>query len=69
LGQKWDKVDAIGRQTSFDAGNTINMASDADITAYKLITAAVTEKVLGELSAKGVDAQAAYDMIKAETDK
>ena len=69
LGQKWDKVDAIGRQASIDAGNTITMASDADVAAYQPIAAAVTEKVLGELSAKGVDAQAAYDMIKAEMAK
>jgi hypothetical protein len=69
LGQKWDKVDAIGRAASIEAGNTITMVSDADIAAYKPIAASVTEKVLAELTAKGVDAQAAYDMIKAEMAK
>jgi TRAP-type C4-dicarboxylate transport system substrate-binding protein len=66
LGQKWDLIDKIGRQASIDAGNTITTVSAEDIEAFKPIAAAVTEKVLGELDAKGIDAKAAYEMVKTE---
>jgi TRAP-type C4-dicarboxylate transport system substrate-binding protein len=66
LGQKWDLIDGIGRQASIDAGNTITAVSAADVDAYKPIAASVTEKVLAELDAKGVDAKAAYEMVKQE---
>ena len=57
------------RYAASDDGKVMRRAFDADVAAEQPIAAAVTEKVLGELSAKGVDAQAAYDMIKAEMAK
>jgi TRAP-type C4-dicarboxylate transport system substrate-binding protein len=69
IGQIWDEIDAEGRQATMDtAGNAINEASDADKAAYKPIADAVTAKVITEVAATGVDAQAAHDFI-AETMK
>lgn len=67
LGAAWDEIDDIGRAATLAAGdNTITVASEADQAAYAIVAAKVTEKILGELSAAGVDAQAAYDMVRAE---
>lgn len=65
IGKIWDEVDQIGRDATLAAdGNAINAASAADMEAFTKIQADVTAKVLAELEAKGVDAQAAYDMVK-----
>jgi TRAP-type C4-dicarboxylate transport system substrate-binding protein len=67
LGQAWDEIDEIGRKATADAGdNSVTIASDEDQAAYAEIAKKVTEKVLAELTVAGVDAQAAYDMVKAE---
>ncbi|MEJ8573026.1 TRAP transporter substrate-binding protein [Microbaculum marinum] len=67
IGQIWDEIDAEGRQATMDtAGNKIVEASDADKAAYKPIADEVTAKVIEEVAATGVDAQAAHDFI-AET--
>ena len=66
-GAGWDRLDETGRDATASAeGNSIRVLSEADQAAYKPIAEKVTAKVLGEISEKGVDAQAAYDMIKAE---
>ncbi len=66
-GAGWDQIDEIGRNTTAEAeGNSVRIVSEADQAAYAPIAAAVTVKVLGELSDKGVDAQAAYDMVISE---
>ncbi|MEX0365079.1 MAG: TRAP transporter substrate-binding protein [Ruegeria sp.] len=67
IGKIWDEIDAIGREATEGAdGNAINAASDADLEAFGTIAADVREKVIAEVSDAGVDAQAAYDMIKSE---
>jgi TRAP-type C4-dicarboxylate transport system substrate-binding protein len=69
IGQVWDEIDAEGRQATMDTeGNAINEASEADMAAYKPVADAVTAKVIEEVAATGVDAQAAHDFI-AETMK
>jgi len=65
LGAIWDEIDQIGRETTLATeGNAINAASAADIAAFAKIQADVTASVLAELEAKGIDAQAAYNMVK-----
>ncbi|MCV2887894.1 TRAP transporter substrate-binding protein [Ruegeria aquimaris] len=67
LGKIWDEIDAIGRaETEATAGNAINAASTADLEKFAAIAADVREKVIAEVAATGVDAQAAYDLIKSE---
>jgi len=66
-GAVWDEIDAIGVEaTKATADNTMMVASDADQAAYAKIGATLKEKVLAEVKAKGVDAQAAYDAIAAD---
>ena len=69
-GQVWDAIDVDGRSvTEGAADNTINVASEADQAAYGEIAAKIRESVLAEISAKGIDAQAAYEMVKSEMAK
>ena len=66
-GQVWDEADAKGIEaTKATADNSIRTASAEDQAAFAKIAEEITAKVLAELDAAGVDAQAAYDMIKAE---
>ena len=66
-GAGWDEIDEIGRDaTAATADNSVRMASEEDQAAYQPIAAKITEKVLGEIADKGVDSQAAYDMVKTE---
>ena len=67
LGAAWDEIDAVGLEATKAADdNSITVASDADAEAYQVIADKVTGNILNELTEKGVDAQAAYDMIKSE---
>ena len=50
----------------WSAGNAINAASADDLEKFATIAADVREKVIAEVAAAGVDAQAAYDLIKSE---
>ena len=66
-GGVWDKIDVAGRDvTTAAADNAINPASPEDVAAYGAIAEKIKATVLEEINAKGVDAQAAYDMIKSE---
>ena len=66
LGAIWDEIDAVGREATLDTnGNAINTASDADLAKFGEIATAVTASVLEEIGATGVDAQAAYDLVKS----
>jgi TRAP-type C4-dicarboxylate transport system substrate-binding protein len=68
-GAIWDEIDEEGRQATMDtADNSINEASEADVAEYKPIADDITAKVIAEVAATGVDAQAAHDFI-AETMK
>ncbi|QFT58822.1 Bacterial extracellular solute-binding protein, family 7 [Sulfitobacter sp. THAF37] len=70
MGKVWDESDAKARgETEAAADNTIVTASEEDQAAFAEMAARVREKILGELDAAGVDAQAAYDMIVAEMAK
>lgn len=66
-GAAWDKSDEIAYEaTRSTEGATIVNASEADQAAFMDIATEVQKKVLAELSDKGIDAQAAYDLIKSE---
>lgn len=70
LGKIWDEIDTVGRDaTQSTDGNAINAASAADLEKFSAIAADVRGKVIAEVSAAGIDGQAAYDMIKAEMAK
>ncbi len=67
IGAIWDEIDATGRtETESTEGNAINMASEADLAKFTEMATAIQTKVIEEVSAAGIDGQAAYDMIKAE---
>ena len=66
-GTVWDEIDVAGREvTMATADNSINPASDADVAAWEEIAAKIRANVLAEIAAKGIDAQAAHVMVKAE---
>lgn len=67
IGKIWDGGDIESIDlTKATEGNSITVASEADQAKFAEIADAVTEAVLKEVAATGVDAQAAYDMIKAD---
>ncbi|MGC9370005.1 MAG: TRAP transporter substrate-binding protein [Paracoccaceae bacterium] len=67
IGKIWDAGDLESLEVTKETeGNTITVASEADQANFAKIAAGVTEAVLKEIEATGVDAQAAYDMIKAD---
>ncbi len=69
-GKVWDGIDAKGRAVTEAAGdNSVNAASGADIAAYKPIAEDIVKSVLEEVSAKGIDANAARAMIQDEMAK
>jgi len=66
-GRVWDKNDAKARElTLATEGNSINPATEADLTAYGKLADAIVADVLAEIAAKGIDAKAAHAMVKAE---
>lgn len=66
-GAAWDKSDMIAYEATRAAeGARIVDASAEDQAKFKVIAEEVTAKVLAELADAGVDAQAAYEMVKSE---
>ena len=66
-GQVWDAIDVEGREvTVATADNAINPASAADVAAWEGIAEEIRARVLAEIDAKGIDAMAAHEMVKAE---
>ena len=66
-GGVWDEIDAIGNKAGMEANaDFLTTASDADAAKYKEISGPIIEKVLGEVSGKGIDAKAAMEFIAAE---
>lgn len=66
-GAMWDEIDQDGLElTRSTEGNTINEASTADLEKFSTIAEGIRAKVIAEVAATGVDAQAAYDLIKSE---
>jgi TRAP-type C4-dicarboxylate transport system substrate-binding protein len=69
-GAAWDVADQGGKEATMAASdNVIVDASAADIAAFGLIADKIIANVKAELVAKGVDAEAAYAMVKAEMAK
>ena len=67
MGAIWDEIDAGGREATAASGdNAVVQASAADMAAYQPIAEGIRKKVIAEVAAKGVDAQAAVDFIAAE---
>lgn len=66
-GAMWDEIDQDGLElTRSTEGNTINEASAADLERFSTIAEGIRAKVIAEVATIGVDAQAAYDLIKSE---
>ena len=66
-GQVWDRADGSGMAaTEADAENTVTVASDADQEAFKAIADKVSQAVIDEVTAAGVDGAAAVEMIRKE---
>lgn len=66
LGQVWDQIDADGLAvTQATDGNEIRVVGAADAATYQAIVDKVTGNVLTEITDKGVDAQAAYELVKS----
>lgn len=69
-GAIWDQVDTAGREATASAeGNTMQVASDADLAAFNAIADKVIAKVKAELADKGIDAEAAHAMVVEEMAK
>lgn len=67
MGAAWDAHDENARKmTEAAEDNKIVVASEADEAAFAEMAERVRAKVMAELEAAGVDAQAAYDMVVAE---
>ncbi|WP_306005370.1 TRAP transporter substrate-binding protein [Aquicoccus porphyridii] len=70
MGAAWDASDVRARAATEEAeDNVIVTASEADQAAFAEMAAKVREKILGEIADAGIDAQAAYEMVKAEMAK
>jgi TRAP-type C4-dicarboxylate transport system substrate-binding protein len=70
MGAAWDEIDTIGRTATEAAeDNSIRTANAEDQAAFAVIAEEIKIKVLAELDAAGVDAQAAYDMVVQEMAK
>ena len=66
-GAAWDKSDAMAYAATQAASDvTIINASQGDQQAFAAIADEVTGKVLAELEDAGIDANAAYNMVKSE---
>lgn len=66
-GAMWDEIDQSGLElTKTTGGNAIHLATGADIATFQDISAQVREKVIAEVSATGIDATAAYELIRTE---
>ncbi len=66
-GASWAASDGTAREATLAApGNKITTASSADQAAYAEMTGPIIEEVLVEITAKGVDAKAAREMMMNE---
>lgn len=66
LGKIWDTIDEKGNAlTKATQGNAINMASAADLESFQAIVKQVTSDVLAEVAETGIDADAAYQLVKS----
>lgn len=69
-GAMWDTIDGVGMEAlDAAADNTLREANDADAAAWAELTAPIIQGVLDEVSALGVDADAARAFIQEEMNK
>ncbi len=67
MGAVWDKSDATARKLTLDTtDNKIVEASAEDQAAFAVMAAEVRDKIIAEVTAAGIDGQAAYDMMVKE---
>lgn len=67
VGSVWDQIDAAGRKASAEtADNSATTANDADVAAWKDLSAPIIAKVLAEVTKAGIDAKAAQAFISTE---
>ena len=67
MGAVWDDSDDAARKLTEDtASNTIVQASAEDQAAFAAMAEEVRAAVIAEITAKGIDGQAAYDMMVKE---
>ncbi|MEC7760624.1 MAG: TRAP transporter substrate-binding protein [Pseudomonadota bacterium] len=64
-GQMWDKVDAAGIE-AMEGKITLTAATDEQLTAWTEALQPVIDSKIAEVGETGVDAMAAYEMLKAE---
>lgn len=70
MGQVWDESDSAAKsETEAAADNRIVVATEEDQAQFAEMAARVRTKVFAELDAAGVDAEAAYEFVKAEMAK
>ncbi len=66
-GAMWDQIDAAGLETlKSSPGNSLNEATPEDAAKWQELTRPIIQKVLDEVSAKGIDAAAVRDYIAKE---
>ncbi|RYH02125.1 TRAP transporter substrate-binding protein [Salipiger sp. IMCC34102] len=66
FGRMWDASDTVAIERTRAAGNPIVQATEADIDHFAPIVEDITQRVLEDVAARGVDAQAAKAMFDAE---
>ncbi len=67
VGQVWDEIDAIGREATLATeGNSLSDANEADQAAWAEMAGKIRDKVVEEVTAKGIDAKAAVEFISSE---
>lgn len=64
-GQMWDKADAAGL-AAMDGQIAVTPATEAQMAAWQEMLAPVIEAKIAEVSERGVDGQAAYEMLMSE---
>ena len=66
-GQMWDTIDAKGMSVlEANADNSYTVANAGDTAKWEAMSGPIIDKVLGEVSDKGIDAKAARDFIAAQ---
>ncbi|MGJ8546022.1 MAG: TRAP transporter substrate-binding protein [Sulfitobacter sp.] len=66
FGKLWDDGDEVARANTVTLGNPIVAASEADMALLEPLFEKAKATVLEQISAKGIDAQAAYDFYVAQ---
>jgi len=65
MGRIWDEIDEIGREGTLAAkDNNIHPMTPADVAQFRLQADAVTQALVAELSAKGINAAAVVQMLR-----